>query len=92
MLFKVEMTVNIPKDMPAEEFEAIKLKEKNYAQKLQEDGIWMHLWRVVGQYANVSIFDVKDNTELHDLLMGLPLYPFMEMSVTPLCPHPSSIK
>ncbi|BFM49855.1 muconolactone Delta-isomerase [Marinomonas sp. THO17] len=92
MLFKVEMTVNIPKDMPSEEFEAIKLKEKNYAQKLQEDGVWVHLWRIVGQYANVSIFDVKDNAELHDILTGLPLYPFMEMSVTPLCKHPSSIK
>ncbi|WP_425640752.1 muconolactone Delta-isomerase [Marinomonas gallaica] len=92
MLFKVEMTVNIPKDLPAAEVEAIKLKEKKYSQELQEAGIWVHLWRVVGQYSNVSIFDVKDNDYLHEILTRLPLYPYMTMEVTALCHHPSSIK
>jgi len=46
---------------------------------------------VVGQYANVSIFDVADNQELHDILTALPLYPWMAISVQPLCAHPSSI-
>ncbi|AWY01614.1 muconolactone delta-isomerase [Marinomonas primoryensis] len=92
MLFKVEMTVNIPKDLPVAEADAIKLKEKNYSHALQEKGIWVHLWRMVGQYSNVSIFDVKDNAHLHEILTGLPLYPFMEMEVTALCHHPSSIK
>ncbi|WP_067102250.1 muconolactone Delta-isomerase [Marinomonas atlantica] len=92
MLYKVEMTVNIPKDLPSEEADAIKLKEKNYSQELQKAGIWVHLWRVVGQYSNVSIFDVKDNAHLHEVLTGLPLYPFMTMEVTALCQHPSSIK
>ena len=26
--------------------------------ELQEAGIWRHLWRIAGRYANVSIFDV----------------------------------
>ena len=88
MLFKVEMTVIPPAHLSEEEFNAIKLKEKNYAEGLQEEGIWVHLWRVAGQYANVSIFEVKDNQHLHVVLMGLPLYPFMTMSVTPLCKNP----
>jgi len=92
MLFKVEMTVNIPAELPKAEAEAIKQKEKEYAQKLQQDGIWLHLWRIVGQYANVSIFDVKDNAHLHEVLTGLPLYPYMTMEVTALCQHPSAIK
>jgi muconolactone D-isomerase len=46
---------------------------------------------VVGQYANVSIFDVESNAQLHDILTGLPLFPFMSMQVTPLCRHPSSM-
>ncbi len=60
-------------------------------QELQRAGTWRHIWRVVGQYANVSIFDVDSNAELHDILMSLPLYPFMTMSVTALCRHPSSL-
>jgi muconolactone D-isomerase len=91
MLFKVEMQVNIPSSLPTAQADEIKAKEKAYSQQLQRDGKWPHIWRVVGQYANVSIFDVADNQELHTLLTALPLYPYMEISVQPLCEHPSSI-
>ncbi|MGK1772678.1 muconolactone Delta-isomerase, partial [Klebsiella pneumoniae] len=76
MLFKVEMTVNIPPGFPANEAEEIKQREKAYSQQLQREGKWRHIWRVAGLYANVSIFDVQDAEELHQILMGLPLYPF----------------
>lgn len=92
MLFKVDMTVNIPLDYPEEKAAALKAKEKAYSQQLQRDGKWRHIWRVSGLYANVSIFDVDNNEELHNILMALPLYPFMDISVTPLCRHPSSVK
>ena len=91
MLFMVEMTVNLPHDMPADVAGDIKAKEKQYSQDLQRAGKWPHIWRVVGQYRNVSIFDVKDNEELHNLLSGLPLFPYMDIQVTALCPHPSAI-
>ena len=91
MLFHVRMDVNLPVDMPKAEADALKLTEKNLAQQLQESGKWRHLWRIAGQYANVSIFDVADNQELHDLLTALPLYPYMAISVQPLCRHPSAI-
>lgn len=92
MLFKVEMKVNLPADMPAEAANAIKAREKAYSQELQQQGKWRHLWRVAGSYANVSIFDVRDNAELHDIVSQLPLFPYMAISVTPLCRHPSSIR
>ncbi|MCS2171467.1 muconolactone Delta-isomerase [Scandinavium sp. TWS1a] len=91
MLFKVEMQVNIPSTLPKAQADEIKAKEKAYSQQLQRDGKWPHIWRVVGQYANVSIFDVADNQELHTILTALPLYPYMDISVQPLCEHPSSI-
>lgn len=91
MLFKVDMTVNIPLGFPADEIEEIKLREKNYSQQLQREGKWRHIWRVAGLYANVSIFDVKDAEELHQILMA-SLYPFMQIRVEALCRHPSSIR
>ncbi|MFP5595756.1 muconolactone Delta-isomerase [Kluyvera sp. 142486] len=91
MLFKVEMTVNIPPTLPKAEADEIKAKEKAYSQQLQREGKWLHIWRVAGLYANVSIFDVADNQELHDLLTALPLYPYMDICVQPLCRHPSAI-
>ena len=91
MLFMVEMTVNIPLDMPAAVADEIKVREKAYSQELQRSGKWAHIWRVVGEYKNVSIFDVESNEELHTLLIGLPLFPYMEIRVTALCTHPSAI-
>ncbi|GLT02494.1 muconolactone Delta-isomerase [Sphingobium jiangsuense] len=91
MLFKVEMDVNVPPDVDPARFEQLKAAEKARFQELQRAGTWRHIWRVVGRYSNVSIFDVADNGELHDLLTGLPLYPFMDIRVTALCRHPSSI-
>lgn len=91
MLFMVEMDVNIPSDFDTETAAKIKAEEKAYSQKLQQAGVWRHIWRKVGLYSNVSIFDVQSNAALHDILTGLPLYPFMTMRVTPLCRHPSAI-
>ncbi len=91
MLFLVRMDVNIPRDLPVEEANEIKVREKAYSQDLQRDGRWKSIWRVVGEYANYSIFDVASNDELHQLLQGLPLFPFMKISVTPLAQHPSAI-
>lgn len=91
MLFMVEMTVNVPHDIDKQAFEALKAAEKAYSQKLQREGKWRHLWRVAGRYANVSILDVADAAELHDIMTSLPLYPFMDVQVTALCHHPSAI-
>ncbi|AZI35522.1 muconolactone isomerase [Caenibius tardaugens NBRC 16725] len=91
MLFKVEMDVNVPTGYDPDRFEELKAAEKARFQELQRAGTWRHIWRVVGQYSNVSIFDVPSNAELHDILIGLPLYPFMDIRVTALCRHPSSL-
>jgi muconolactone D-isomerase len=91
MLFQVEMDVNVPLDYDQSRFEELKAAEKARFQELQSAGTWGHIWRVVGQYANVSIFDVESNSQLHDILMSLPLYPFMDVRVIALCRHPSSI-
>lgn len=91
MLFLVRMDVNLPHDMSAATADDIKKREKAYAQELQRSGKWLHLYRVVGEYANYSVFDVESNDELHALLSGLPLYAYMKLHVTPLAKHPSSI-
>jgi muconolactone D-isomerase len=91
MLFQVEMDVRLPHDFPAEKAEALKQTERARAQELQRAGIWRHLWRVAGRYSNVSIFDVSGPQDLHDILSSLPLFAFMDVRITPLCRHPSSV-
>jgi muconolactone D-isomerase len=85
------MDVHVPHSADPDRFETLKAKEKVRAQELQRSGKWRHLWRVAGQYANISVFDVADHDELHAILSSLPLFPFMEITVTPLARHPSAI-
>ena len=86
------MDVNLPADFPAAEAAEIKAREKAYSHELQRSGKWPEIWRVVGEYANYSIFDVDSNDELHELLQNLPLFPYMDISVVPLAKHPSDVK
>src|SRR6202022_377752 len=83
MLYLVRMDVHLPLGMPAAQADEIKAREKAYAQDLQRQGKWQQLYRVVGEYANYSVFDVESNDELHTLLSALPLFPYMTMQVIP---------
>jgi muconolactone D-isomerase len=91
MLYHVRMDVRPPHGIDPARLEALKAEEKERSQALQRAGKWPHIWRIAGQYSNVSIFDVEDHEELHRLLSTLPLFPFMDIAVTPLARHPSAI-
>ncbi|NTJ62346.1 muconolactone Delta-isomerase [Agrobacterium rhizogenes] len=92
MLFYVEMTVELPYELPHQLAVDLKATEKERAHELQRSGKWRHLWRMAGQYANISIFDVSGPGELHEILSTLPLFPFMRIKVAPLCRHPSALR
>jgi len=92
MLFHVRMDVRLPHDMPEEKAAELKRVEKARAQELQRAGTWRHLWRIAGQYSNISMFDVSDSDELHAVLSTLPLFPYMQIEVMAMVRHPSSIR
>ena len=91
MLFMAEMEVRLPSDMSEERADQLRARERAYSQAAQRDGRWPHLWRVAGRYANVSVLDVDSIDELHELLSGLPLFPYLDIRVTPLARHPNAI-
>ena len=91
MLYHVRMDVRIPHDLDPDVRDDTIAREKAYAQELQRVGKWPHLWRIAGEYANFSVFDVESHDELHQILSGLPLFPYMDVQVTPLAKHPSKV-
>lgn len=91
MLFHVRMDVAIPRDLDPDVRATTVAEEKARALEIQRSGKWPHIWRVVGQYSNISIFDVESNAELHEILGSLPLFPFMTITVAPLTTHPSDL-
>lgn len=92
MLFHVRIDVRIPHDVGPEKLNELSNQEHDRARELQLRRKWMHLWRIAGKYASISIFDVESPAELHEILNSLPLYPFMEIAVTALCHHPGSLE
>ncbi|MBB5216180.1 muconolactone Delta-isomerase [Parapusillimonas granuli] len=92
MLYCVMIDVNLPADMDSAELAKLKEVERLRAIELQESGKFVHLWRVAGRMANISIFDCESNDELHELLTSLPMFPYFSLKVVPLAKHPSSIK
>jgi muconolactone D-isomerase len=91
MLFHVQMVIRVPPDEDPQKISALSAREIALAKELQDSGKWRYIWRVTGKWANISIFDVADPGELHDILTSLPLYPYMDIEVTALCRHPASI-
>lgn len=91
MLFAVTMDVALPHAMDPAVREEVLAREKAYCHDLQHAGEWVSIWRCVGQYSNLSIFDVRDNERLHEILWGLPLFTHMTIGVTALAQHPSDI-
>jgi muconolactone D-isomerase len=91
MLFHVRMEVRLPHDLPAEHADALRAQEREVAQGIQRQGKWPHLWRIPGRTANISVFDCADADELHALISSLPMFPYMDIVVTPLARHPSKI-
>jgi muconolactone D-isomerase len=91
MLFHVTIAVRVPHDVNPDTVKKLSEREHERAAKLQHEGKWLHLWRVAGKWANVSIFKVESPAELHRILESLPLRPYMEVEVTALCRHPGSL-
>jgi muconolactone D-isomerase len=91
MLFHIKMTVRIPQNVDPEKIKQLGEREHARAAELQRAGKWLHLWRVVGQWSNISIFKVDDPLELHEILEALPLHPYMDVEVAALCRHPGAL-
>lgn len=92
MLFLVRMDVAFPETMTSANRLELQQQEKRYSVELQRTGTICGIWRVVGEYANYSMFDVPNNNKLHDVLSGFPMFDYMDIRVFPLAKHPNAIE
>ena len=90
MLFLARMDVSFPESMDFATRADFQAREKEYSGNLQRQGIMKGIWRVVGEYANYSIFDVDDHDELHEVLSSFPMFPYMDVKIPPLSKPPNA--
>lgn len=89
MEFLVKIDVHWPPSNDSGLKEALIREEVERAKALIAEGKIRRLWRIPGKWSNVGIWNAKDASELHEALSSLPMYPWLDVSVTPLASHPS---
>jgi muconolactone D-isomerase len=92
MEFLVEFEVNVPDGAPASEVEARNSAEASAAARLVDDGYLVRLWKPAaapGETKAVGLYRADSEAQLAGLLGALPLSDWMDISVTPLEPHPN---
>lgn len=92
MLYLAQSHVNQPPTMDQAEWDRLAQAESDYGIQARRDGKLIDIWRVVGEYAAVSIWSAEDNDEMHRTLSGLPLFAYADIKVTALATHPSTIR
>ena len=92
MEFLVEFEVNVPDGAPASEIGARNRAEASAAARLVEQGHLVRLWQPPAEPAEtgaLGLYRADSQAQLADLLRALPLYDWMNITVTPLEPHPN---
>jgi len=90
--FLVEFEVNIPDGTPAGEIEARNLAEASAAARLVDEGHLLRLWKppaAPDETKALGLYRADSSAQLADLLGALPLYDWMNITVTPLERHPN---
>jgi len=88
MLFMLRIDVDIPPGMPQTEKDALRQRENARAEQLIHEGTMVRIWRIVGRVANFSVWEAPTLEKLHEVLMSMPMFPYMKIDVTPLIDHP----
>ena len=84
----MEVEVTLPADLDEARRSQLLATELERGNALAEAGVLRAIWRVPGRLASRAIWSAADATELHDALVSLPLWPYMDIAVTPLARHP----
>ena len=87
MLFMVKIVVRLPGDWPPEKLAEINKNETARSMQFVKDGKLKRIFRIAGQRANFSIWEVASPEELHATLTSLPLHPYMDIEITAIMKH-----
>jgi muconolactone D-isomerase len=90
MEFLVEFEVNVPDGTPESEVKNRERAEASAAAKLVDEGHLLRVWKrpvAPDETKILGLYSADSTTQLDGLLAALPLYEWMQITVTPLEPH-----
>lgn len=87
MEFLVQIQVNFPAEMPAEQLAEVMEREGARGRELKEAGTIVRIWRIPGRRENVGIWRAETPDEIHEAITSLPAFPWIDARVTALATH-----
>ncbi len=87
MRFLLNIQVRLPGEWSQEQRAELVRREREAAVELMHRKVLRRTFRIVGQMANMSIWETTTPEDLHAVLQSLPMYPFMTIAVTPIIKH-----
>lgn len=89
MEFLVRARVAFPLDMDPERRHSILTAERDKGAMYRTSGHLIRTWRIPGRAESISLWRVRDATDLHTIHAGLPVYPYFEfVDVVAVAEHP----
>jgi muconolactone D-isomerase len=85
--FLLEIEVRLPASMDDAQRAQLIERERVRGRELADQGIIRAIWRIPGRFANRAIWSAPDATALHTAITSLPLWPYVDVVVTPLATH-----
>jgi muconolactone D-isomerase len=88
MMFLVRMDLKLPEVSGMREANLYR-EEAEAAKPYLDSGEFSRVWRVPGTRNHVALWDVKDAQTIHDAYTSFPMFPWMTVTVEPLCVNPN---
>src|SRR6476661_11252172 len=92
MEYLVEFIITIPDDAPPPEIEQRLAGETTRVAELAAQGHALRVWKPLpddGRRRALGLYRADSDAELEAVLDSLPLRPWMDITITPLAPHPN---
>lgn len=91
-MFLVHMRLSVPADIAANRREYVKsmyAAELEAAKPYLDSGEMARCFRVPGTRDHYALWDVADVQTVHDAYTNFPMFPWMTVTITPLCTNPN---
>ena len=92
MEYLTDMVTKVPEGTSSIKVDELRSAEAVRAADLAKAGHLVRLWRPPlgpGEWRSIGLFRAADEAELREILASLPLHIWMQVTITPLNPHPN---
>jgi muconolactone D-isomerase len=92
MEYLTDMITKVPEGTSSNKVDELRSAEAVRAADLAKAGHLVRLWRPPlgpGEWRSIGLFRAADEAELREILASLPLHIWMQVTITPLNPHPN---